>query len=66
MCVCACVHVCACHSSVCLTVRCDTLFQVFDTYPEHDLSTKKDFIKQTVKSVSTHTHTLFFLMVWGH
>lgn len=31
--------------------------QVFDTYPDHDLSSKKDFIKQTVKSVRTHTHT---------
>lgn len=27
--------------------------RVFDTYPEHDLSTKKDFIKQTVKSLIT-------------
>ncbi|CAI5661452.1 unnamed protein product [Oreochromis niloticus] len=27
--------------------------RVFDTYPEHDLSTKKDFIKQTVKSFIT-------------
>uniref|UniRef100_A0A1A8KEU8 DEK oncogene n=1 Tax=Nothobranchius kuhntae TaxID=321403 RepID=A0A1A8KEU8_NOTKU len=27
--------------------------RVFDTYPEHDLSTRKDFIKQTVKSLIT-------------
>ncbi|XP_024859343.1 protein DEK-like [Kryptolebias marmoratus] len=27
--------------------------RVFDTYPEHDLSVRKDFIKQTVKSVSS-------------
>lgn len=27
--------------------------RVFDTYPEHDLGTKKDFIKQTVKSLIT-------------
>uniref|UniRef100_A0A087XBI2 DEK-C domain-containing protein n=1 Tax=Poecilia formosa TaxID=48698 RepID=A0A087XBI2_POEFO len=26
--------------------------KVFDTYPEHDLSSRKDFIKQTVKTVS--------------
>uniref|UniRef100_A0A3Q3EX76 Protein DEK n=1 Tax=Labrus bergylta TaxID=56723 RepID=A0A3Q3EX76_9LABR len=30
--------------------------RVFDTYPDHDLTSKKDYIKQTVKSVSTHTH----------
>uniref|UniRef100_A0A8P4KR76 DEK proto-oncogene n=1 Tax=Dicentrarchus labrax TaxID=13489 RepID=A0A8P4KR76_DICLA len=29
--------------------------RVFDTYPDHDLNSKKDYIKQTVKSVSTHT-----------
>ncbi|XP_072249551.1 protein DEK isoform X2 [Leuresthes tenuis] len=27
--------------------------RVFDTYPEHDLSSRKDFIKQTVKSLIT-------------
>lgn len=27
--------------------------QVFDTFPEHDLSGRKDFIKHTVKSVSS-------------
>uniref|UniRef100_A0A8D3B7T6 DEK proto-oncogene n=1 Tax=Scophthalmus maximus TaxID=52904 RepID=A0A8D3B7T6_SCOMX len=31
--------------------------RVFDTFPDHDLTSKKDFIKQTVKSVSVHTHT---------
>ncbi|KAI4796742.1 hypothetical protein KUCAC02_026782, partial [Chaenocephalus aceratus] len=33
--------------------------RVFDTYPEHNLANKKDYIKQTVKSVSTHQHTPF-------
>lgn len=33
--------------------------QVFDRYPDHDLSSRKDYIKQTVKSVSAHTHTPF-------
>lgn len=32
------------------------VFQVFDMFPEHDLSSRKDFIKQTVKDVSDHTH----------
>ncbi|XP_054638416.1 protein DEK-like isoform X6 [Dunckerocampus dactyliophorus] len=33
--------------------------KVFDTYPDHDLTSRKDFIKQSVKSVSlTQTHTL--------
>uniref|UniRef100_A0A3P9KI39 DEK proto-oncogene n=1 Tax=Oryzias latipes TaxID=8090 RepID=A0A3P9KI39_ORYLA len=30
--------------------------KVFDMFPEHDLSRRKDFIKQTVKDVSDHTH----------
>lgn len=34
------------------------LHQVFDTFPEHDLSSRKDFIKQTVKSVSTYTNRI--------
>lgn len=34
------------------------LHQVFDTFPEHDLSSRKDFIKQTVKSVSTNSNNI--------
>ncbi|MEQ2218496.1 hypothetical protein XENOCAPTIV_003967 [Xenoophorus captivus] len=43
--------------------------KVFDTYPEHDLSGRKDFIKQTVKTVSfivylsTHNMTTVTLLL---
>ncbi|MEQ2173563.1 hypothetical protein GOODEAATRI_033308, partial [Goodea atripinnis] len=43
--------------------------KVFDTYPEHDLSGRKDFIKHTVKTVSfivylsTHNMTTLMLLL---
>ncbi|MEQ2269189.1 hypothetical protein XENORESO_000981 [Xenotaenia resolanae] len=43
--------------------------KVFDTYPEHDLSGRKDFIKQAVKTVSfivylsTHNMTTLMLLL---
>ncbi|XP_039886893.1 protein DEK isoform X2 [Simochromis diagramma] len=40
-------------SCVTMVTDAEQCGQVFDTYPEHDLSTKKDFIKQTVKSLIT-------------
>ncbi|TNN02010.1 hypothetical protein fugu_009497 [Takifugu bimaculatus] len=37
--------------------------RVFDRYPDHDLSSRKDYIKQTVKSVSAHTHPCTSILV---